>query len=77
MNLLMIDRVIVKEEYYDKFKESWVRVNKYTSEHPDFKEQKSAKLYGIGFGGIVIVREFDTIADLEKLSMRLFGEIGN
>ncbi len=82
MSLLMMDRVNIKDKYYEEFKEWWARQDKYTSEHPDFKELKSAKLYRIGFGGIVmggfvLVREFDTIADLEKLSMRLFGENGN
>jgi len=84
MSVFLVDRVDVKDECYDEFKEWWARVCKYKSEHPeDFIEEKSYKLYRLGFGGIlmggqfVIVGEYETMADLEKLSLRLWGEKGD
>jgi len=81
MSIFMVETYVVKSEKREEFTPALNEFLKYKEENPElFKGLKSWRLLRQEFGGIsglyVEMWEFESMADLEKITERIFSDEG-
>jgi len=81
VTILFVETWVVKPEKQAEFTKWWQKNLKYMKQNPKmFKEMKSMKVYTQRFGGVygayVVLAEFDSLADFEKLQVRTMKDEG-
>ncbi len=75
MTIVIQEKFLVKPEKQQEFMKLWKRYLKYVKDHPKlYKELKWTKTFTQTFGGTygahVVLMEFNSLADMEKLNKR-------